>query len=437
MLTSLGLNTQTSLSHSIGAFLLCKGGEHLWNQALDDELIGLINEHGTKWKLLSELFSVSKTSAALKNRWQCYLSPNPTRGRPNYMEIQEPSNPIQKAIQKRKHQFNRDGSQTVERLVAEDALQTPESLMRAFDYNPDMFELVNSTANYWDSNAGEGNVITLYQAKITVKPRKQAVDWNKISDCLNEKIKPRPMQSVPFVNSDRYLVINLFDLHFGNMTLADYQQSLNKIYRIIQNTYKEVLIISGGDLLNENDYRGQTAKGTNIGQTNMEQAWEDAFDFLDMVIHAATQNTNNVNVLYVPGNHDEYSGSTVLKAIRRIYERHTNVSVDCEQQTFKATLLGHNFIGATHGDKANKKRYPQIFATMFSQLWGAEGVYTREMFSGHLHNEHVLDDGLLMRQMPTRNHLDEYHKQNGFVTAHRRLQLVEYSEYETEVIYYA
>ncbi|QIK50610.1 hypothetical protein G7058_00155 [Jeotgalibaca porci] len=408
-----------------------------WNEQTDSELLDLIAEHGTKWTMLSELFSVKKTPAALRLRWQQYLCDNPRRRRPDYAEIQEPSNPIQKAIQHRKHQFNRDGSQTSERLIPESALQTPETLMKAFDYNPDMFELVNSTANYWDSNAGEGNVITLYQAKVTVKPRKQTMDWKEIGERLNEKVKPRLMQSVPFINSDRYLVINLFDLHFGNMTLTDYQTSLDKINRILNNQYKEVLIISGGDLLNENDFRGQTAKGTNIGATDMEQAWEDAFDFLDMVIHAATQNATTVNVLYVPGNHDEYSGSTVLKAIRRIYERQPNVYVDCEQQTFKATLLGHNFIGATHGDKANKKRYPQIFATMFSQLWGAEGVYTREMFSGHLHNEHVLDDGLLMRQMPTRNHLDEYHKQNGFVTAHRRLQLVEYSEYETEVIYYA
>ena len=408
-----------------------------WDEQTDKELLDLVSEHGTKWKLLSELFSGGKTATALKNRWQCYLCENPTRGKPDYMQIQEPSNPILKAIQHRKHQFNKDGSQTSERLIPESALQTPETLMRAFDYNPDQFELVSSTANYWDSNAGEGNVITLYQAKVTVKPRKKTVDWNKISDRLNEKIKPRPMQSVPFINSDRYLVINLFDLHFGNMTLADYQQSLNKIYCIIQNTYKEVLIISGGDLLNENDYRGQTAKGTNIGATNMEQAWEDAFDMLDMIIDKAMRHAKSVNVMYVPGNHDEYSGSTVIKALRRIYANQSSVCIDGAQQTFKATLLGHNFIGATHGDKANKKRYPQIFATMFSQLWGAEGVYTREMFSGHLHNEHVLDDGLLMRQMPTRNHLDEYHKQNGFVTAHRRLQLVEYSEYETEVIYYA
>lgn len=409
----------------------------MWNKSLDDELIELINEHGTKWKLLSELFSVTKTPAALRLRWQQYLSDNPTRGKPDYMQIQEPSNPIQKAIQHRKHQFNRDGSETDERVIPEEALQTRESLLIAHSYNPSEFELVNSTSNFWDMADKELGIKTLYQSKVTVKPLHHTVDWNIISDRLSEKIKPRAVQSVPFIDSDRYLVINLFDLHFGNMTLTDYEQSLNKINHILKNTYKEVLIISGGDLLNENDYRGQTAKGTNIGKTNMEQAWEDAFDMLDMTIHKSIDHAERVKLMYVPGNHDEYSGSTVLKAIRRIYERQPNVYIDCEQQTFKATLLGHNFIGATHGDKANKKRYPQIFATMFSQLWGAEGVYTREMFSGHLHNELVIDDGLLMRQMPTRNHLDDYHKQNGFVTAHRRLQLVEYSEYETEVIYYA
>ena len=123
------------------------------DEALDNELLDLIAEHGTKWTMLSELFSVKKTPAALRLRWQQYLCDNPTRAKPDYKQIQEPSNPILKAIQHRKHHFNRYGSQTSERLIPESALQTPETLMQAFDYNPDMFELVNSTANYWDSNA--------------------------------------------------------------------------------------------------------------------------------------------------------------------------------------------------------------------------------------------------------------------------------------------
>ena len=141
----------------MGVFCYAKGGERVsWDEQTDRELLDLISEHGTKWKLLSELFSGGKTASALKNRWQCYLCENPTRGKPDYMQIQEPSNPILKAIQHRKHQFNKDGSQTSERLIPESALQTPETLMRAFDYNPDQFELVSSTANYWDSNADDG-----------------------------------------------------------------------------------------------------------------------------------------------------------------------------------------------------------------------------------------------------------------------------------------
>ena len=104
---------------------------------------------------------------------------------------------------------------------------------------------------------------------------------------------------------------------------------------------------------------------------------------------------------------------------------------------FKATQLGHNFIGATHGVKRNKKDYPMLFATQFSRLWGADGVYTRETYTGHLHHEHTIDmNGLVIRQMPTRNETDQWHKDNGFVGSHKRFQLVEYSEYETEMIRY-
>ena len=64
-------------------------------------------------------------------------------------------------------------------------------------------------------------------------------------------------------------------------------------------------------------------------------------------------------------------------------------------------------------------------------------MQTRETFVGHLHHEWTVDmNGLVIRQMPTRNETDQWHKDNGFVGSHKRFQLVEYSEYETEMIRY-
>ena len=233
MRTSRCLNTERPCL-SAWAFLLCKGGERVsWNEQTDNELLDLISEHGTKWKQLSELFSVKKSPSALKLRWQNYLCDSPRRRRPDYMQIQEPSNPILKAIQHRKHQFNKDGSQTSERLIPESALQTPETLMQAFDYNPDMFELVNSTANYWDSNAGEGNVITLYQAKVTVKPRKQAVDVEAMIKRLEDKREPYRLNVIKKQGfSDRHLIVPSVDTHFDGKTVPKYRESLNGRYHL-------------------------------------------------------------------------------------------------------------------------------------------------------------------------------------------------------------
>ena len=169
----------------------------------------------------------------------------------------------------------------------------------------------------------------------------------------------------------------------------------------------------------------------------MTQAWEDAFDLFDMVIDKSLDCAEKVNLMYIPGNHDEMTGQTVFKALEKVYRNEDRLSIDSRQKTFKASLLGHNFIGAAHGDKSKKAKYPMIYATSFSDLWGMDGVKTREAFVGHLHHDLVGDlDGLYIRQAPTRSKTDQYHEDNGFAGAHKRIILVEYDEYEPKTLYY-
>lgn len=309
-------------------------------------------------------------------------------------------------------------------------------ILKAHGFDPERFELLSVTNNFWQQNNTQDGLVNLYQSKIKVKPLpNNLINYDGIIKRLTKEIEP--ISKIHNISrGDEYLLVSLFDLHFGNSTIEDYQLSLDKTrYRISQG-YKEILIIVGGDLLHNDNHRGTTSSGTVIDKVDMTKAWDMAFDYLLSIIETSLQYAPKVEVMYVPGNHDEMVGQTVIKALER-YLANSHVTFDSEQEMFKARLLGKNFIGATHGDKATIKRYPMIYATSFATLWGADGVITRELFTGHLHKELWGDlDGLFFRQAPTRNRLDQYHKDNGFVTAQKRFQLVSYDEYEpTSVMY--
>lgn len=297
-------------------------------------------------------------------------------------------------------------------------------------YKQGVWELTNFNLTKWGKEDSP-----MYAAKVMLKPDKIGIDWEALGERLADRVAPKEPTAPHNVDSDRYLVIPLFDLHFDGK--AEYDKSLGKIFEQLEHEYKKVLIISGGDQLHVDNYQSTTASGTQLETTDLNQAWDDAFDFFDLVIDKALDCAEEVELMYVPGNHDTTVAQTLFKALTRLYQREDRLVIDDAQEMFKATLLGSNFIGATHGVKRNKKDYPMIYATQFSQLWGADGVHTRETYTGHLHHEWTVDmNGLVIRQMPTRNETDQWHKDNGFVGSHKRFMLVEYSEYETEMIRY-
>ena len=412
-----------------------RGSEGLWNEALDRELIALVNEHGRKWKLLSELFSVEKTRIALKMRYQNYLCDNPVRGKPDYLQLQEPSNPIQKAIQKRKHQFNRDGSETDERVIPEEALQTRESLLIAHSYNPNEFELVNSTSNFWDMADKELGVKTLYQSKITVKPKTQVFNMEAFIQALEDKKEPYRATGGIVKQSERYLVVPSFDTHFDGKTLPQYRESLERTLSFIERNYfEESLLILGGDIINVDTVNNTTTRGTPQETMNINDAFNEMEEYYETIIEALLEYSNKVQVMQLNGNHDNSLGHAFARVLKKAYSRNKRITFDVSLDHRKATMLGRNFIGGSHGDKG-KKAYPQLFATEYAEMWAKAS--NREYFTGHLHYELTKDDGgILQRQVPTAKQADTWHRNNGYTMASKRFQLVTYTEDRTEGVYY-
>ena len=345
-----------------------------------------------------------------------------------------------KEVIDRRTEDRRTGEVTseIKRKMREKKVLSDDELLELHAFDPKKFKIRTVTSNEWSVTTGEGEQWYNFQSKIVAEPKVvEDIDWDELGERLADRVTPKQPKAPLNVDDERYLVIPMYDLHFGANTIEDYDDSLAKIYKQLEAEYKKVLIISGGDILDADNHQSTTASGTQLDTIDLNQAWDDAFDFFDLIIDKALDCAEEVEVLYVPGNHDYTSGQTLFKPLNRLYRDEDRLTINDEQESFKATLLGSNFIGATHGIKRNKKDYPMIYATQFSQLWGAEGVHTREVYTGHLHFEHTVDmNGLVIRQMPTRNVDNQWSRDNGFMGSHKRFMVVEYSEYETEMIRY-
>ena len=264
-----------------------------------------------------------------------------------------------------------------------------------------------------------------------IKQQQDTLDWLKIRDLL---VKGLPASDIEpsLIGGDTMLEIPLFDLHFGVATLETYRNELSEILGLIaQKEYDEINILVGQDALHNNDMRGHTAKGTDIEKVDFVKSWADAWSFFRALIDAAIQHSERVNVRYSKGNHDECSSWCLFKALEAVYP----------QCAFDDTILPRKciswrgcFIGFGHCEYTNKSSVLfQNFVLDFPREFAEAKV--REIHSGHLHRESV-DDGIMVRRLPSAVPTDEWSSNNGYVGAHKRFQIFEWAENRLKAIYY-
>lgn len=274
--------------------------------------------------------------------------------------------------------------------------------------------------------------MTLYSSKIVVRPRHNGFSMEK----LLEEIKKVPAvyikREVKEVHNKRLLEVPFFDPHFGISDLEHYKQTQDDTMDlIVSRRWEEVLFIIGQDMLHNDNFRGQTASGTQIETVDMPNAWKNTKEFYYPLIEEALDNANHVKVIFSKGNHDE---SMAWAFVQLLMERYPQVEFDDSFEERKIHTFGKNFIGITHGDKARKNLH-NLFQVEFPLEWAH--ATTREIHMGHLHTEDARDwYGMMVRTLATRNKTDKWHKDNGFVGAHKRFMLFEYNELELKSIHY-
>ena len=247
---------------------------------------------------------------------------------------------------------------------------------------------------------------------------------------LTANIEPVEIKP-PEIATERNLVIPLADLHFGITKYEDVKDQLAKLVTIIGHDYDTIVIEQLGDLFHSSQMKSsQTLKGTQLEDVDMEQAVEDARLFYYNIITTALNHANHVQVKHVGGNH---SGNLEYVFMLYLETAFPSVEVDKNIRYRTAYSLGRVGILLAHGDTALKK-LPMLFATEYAAIW-ARSTY-REQHTGHFHQQVVADEsGVVTRQFGTPKKPDDYEMQNGYTMANHKLQALEYSRDDLELVY--
>ena len=328
--------------------------------------------------------------------------------------------------------YKENGEMTFEGIVSLLSGQaiTPEVVMTAHNLKPDEWTVVSFTTNAWESQVKGGTKMTLWQSKITVKPRtNKEITFDDVDRYFANKdfSAPVPTVTCEYDETGEVLEVCIPDLHSGLLsweseTGEEYNLDIAKerffkamsdiVDRCHHHSFSKILFVTLGDLLHTDNDVQTTTKGT-FQQVDGRLA--QIFDHtLDMLIDGIKMLSEvaPVEVIYLCGNHDRVLGYTLAKATEMAFTGYDSVDFDVSPNPQKHRLLGVSLVGWTHGDmpKKNMSGWLQDRARKeFGQCKYAE------IHSGHYHSEQVQStNGVVIRYMPNIASSSYWEHQQGF-----------------------
>lgn len=395
-----------------------------WTDKHHNFLIDLIKKYGTSWAKIAEemtrQFDVPFTREQCRARW---------RNNRHKIAPIDPKDEYGKSITKRP-----DGTIETDMLVSltKEQLKDDNFILDAHGYD-DSWEIVSHQYSAWQHHNKQDGTLTLYASKLRVKPKKEKISIDDIINKITERTEPVNITKTnQKTDGKRLLEIPLMDMHFGVNTFKDYMPTLKRIDKHLEKRiWDKVIITFGSDLLHVDNLKNTTANQTRLQDVDVIKMIDDAKKFYERLVTKALQHSNDVEVIYIKGNHDETTSGLL---IHWLDARFPQVKVDTSIEEVKVRSWEHVFLAFTHGDKGGK-RAKNILATKHPIKWAASKV--REFHKGHIHHEKTIDEhGITERHLPTAVKTDQFHKDNSYEGAHKRFQIFEYSEDWLESIHY-
>lgn len=298
--------------------------------------------------------------------------------------------------------------------------KSPEEIIALLNIDTTQWKL----SQFWNK---EQNNKWLVSALITKLPQEQKIqnsfleELEKITLPVATKLDPAHLNHSS--NEEVCGVISLQDLHFGKPGNENMGEIMDKaILYLIGKAYhnyvlNKVIFVIGPDTLNMDTFDGTTTKGTPVENSEVAtKAYLKAFDAIFEAIRKLKHFCEELEVVFVPGNHDRLSSFHLIHAVSKAFALSTDIKFNIDYAERKVITYGKNMIAIEHGDISSKNN-PLVYAVEFPKEWGE--TKHRMLYTGHYHGRKTKEviteneeQGFVTRIIPALTSSDYYHYHN-------------------------
>ena len=333
-------------------------------------------------------------------------------------------------------------------------------LLRACEIDLELFEIIRVRHNKWEMGYTKRDKTPghyeLFQVKADFQPRQPLVEIDRlITEMITKAENHSPIAYEALLREKTWedtatgdphcMEINITDHHLGQLawgleTLGEnydvtiarklFLWAVDDLVRKAGNFRIDRFVFPlGNDLFHADRVTaygsgGETTAGTGVDTDTrrkkliriVEEMCVDAIDYL--------RKFAPVDVVMVPGNHDEDTAFTLGEYLTAWYRLDPEVRIENGPASRKYYEYGANMLGFTHGKKEGTKRLPMLMPLEQPEMWARTKF--REWHVGDQHRLNVRDVisaaddlGVRIRILPSLAGAEAWHAGKGFKGAVR------------------
>ena len=295
-------------------------------------------------------------------------------------------------------------------INSKEEIKTLDELIEKCKIDTEKWEITKYVQNYW------GNVEQPhYQVKAWLSRKKEEQVFQDNFINFLKEYKPCSFElTIPrFIleKEDACLIINKQDSHLDKLDIGgnnDIEERFNVFLQKVEvilnqasltNNLTDIKYIIGSDEFNS-EFTVTTTKGT--PQQNIlpyHDSFQSICDHEISVIDLLLQKGEQVDVIFVAGNHDEYVGWHLASWLKTYYRNEERVFFDISPRYRKYVSYGNSAMMFNHGDAMKPAKLAHIFPIEYRDEWSHHDNFY--IFTGDKHHEMSLDfNGIKFYQLP-------------------------------------
>lgn len=343
-------------------------------------------------------------------------------------------------------EYKADGTAIFDRIIylQETTDLTPENILKAHGLDPVMWKIISCKNNYYQQQKAGGEILNLYQSKITVKPSETPISFDDMKKHFNalQAVYSGNNNRIQFTNMipdcDRNIMyeVNIADLHLGKICWSDEtgetfnsEIAKQRFDYVIDYECKRIMDFGGkvekivfvwtNDFFNSDGISKATTGGT---PQDTDLQWQNLFQLgCELLVSAIDKLSQlaDVETFYIASNHSRQVDFYALNYLSAWFRTYDNVKINVNSSPRYYIKYGVNLIGFAHSYYEKKQNLPYLMSIERPEDW-ATTTY-REYHLAHYHSEKTEEiGGIIFRWLPSITGSDSWHTECGYVGSVKR-----------------